>query len=124
MSPKNNLEIQGYRSTLSRKKKKKWISNLLWGVSTIHLHGIAEMPTLAIFRVRLPIFANILSILTPKFGNLPISGKLCAIEVACNFENLRTFVWIILIFWNALWKGHNISDFLQSGFPLQGKHCV
>ena len=27
-------------------------------------------------------------VLTPKFGNLPISGKFCAIEVACNFENL------------------------------------
>ena len=33
-----------------------------------------------------------LSILTPKFGNLPVSGKLCAIEVACNyFENLPMF---------------------------------
>ena len=28
--------------------------------------------------------------LTSKFGNLLISGKFCAIEVACNFENLPT----------------------------------
>ena len=26
-----------------------------------------------------------------KFGNLPVSGKFCAIEVACNFENLPIF---------------------------------
>ena len=37
---------------------------------------------------RLHIFVNIF---VPKFGNLPISGKLCAIEVSCNFENLPIF---------------------------------
>ena len=29
--------------------------------------------------------------MTPKFGNLPISGKFCAIESACNLENLPIF---------------------------------
>ena len=31
------------------------------------------------------------SISTPKFGNLFISDKFCAIEVACNFEKLLIF---------------------------------
>ena len=32
------------------------------------------------------------SILTPKFSNLPISGKFCAIEVVCNLEILPIFL--------------------------------
>ena len=40
---------------------------------------------------RLPILEIFCPILTPKFGNLPISGKFCTIEVACNFENLPIF---------------------------------
>ena len=36
-------------------------------------------------------FKTFLSILTPKFGNLPISGMFCATEVAFNFENLSYF---------------------------------
>ena len=31
------------------------------------------------------------SILTPEFCNVPISGKFCPIEVACNFENPSIF---------------------------------
>ena len=51
-----------------------------------------EMPTLPISEGgSVSSFKTFLSILTPKYGNLPISGKFCAIEVACNIENLPTF---------------------------------
>ena len=45
---------------------------------------ITEMPTLLFIE-------SFLSTSTPKYGNLPISGKFCAIEFACNFENLPIF---------------------------------
>ena len=50
------------------------------------------MPTLPISEGSSLYFVNILSILTLKFGRLPISGKFCATEVACNFENLPVFL--------------------------------
>ena len=51
--------------------------------------GREGKPTPSHFRGRLLIFCkHFFSILTPKFGNLPVSGKFCAIEVGCNFENL------------------------------------
>ena len=49
------------------------------------------MPTLPISEGGSLFFLTFLFILTPKFGNLPISGKFYAIEVACNFENLLIF---------------------------------
>ena len=49
------------------------------------------MPTLPISVGDSLFLKTFLPILTPKFGNCPISGKFCAIEVACNFENLSIF---------------------------------
>ena len=47
---------------------------------------------LSLFQRKAPYFNNaFLSILTPKFGNLPISGKLCVIKVAGYIENFPIF---------------------------------
>ena len=45
-----------------------------------------------IFQREAPYFCeHFLPILTPKFGNLTLSGKFCTIEVACKFEDLAIF---------------------------------
>ena len=36
-------------------------------------------------------FPTYLSIMTPKFCNLPISDKFCAIKIMCKFEKLLKF---------------------------------
>ena len=40
-------------------------------------------------------------ILTPKFGNLPISGNFCAIEIACKFWKP------LFLFESSLFPGYN-----------------
>ena len=62
-----------------------------------------------IFQRELSIFLTFLSIFVSKFINLCISGKFCAIEVACNFHNLHIFCLNLCNYLGSLYIIHSYS---------------